>query len=72
STPAFNQSYGSPNFTYTKKREGHQVWYEDRKSFEVKAQVAREHGLKGLAIWRLGMEDPAIWDYIGSEFSVSK
>ncbi len=72
SEPVFSHFDGAPNFTYKEKDEEHQVWYEDRESFEVKAEIARKHGLKGLAIWRLGMEDTAIWDYIGSEFSVRK
>jgi spore germination protein YaaH len=29
-------------------------------------------GINGIALWRLGMEDPAIWDMLANETVVKK
>ncbi|MBI2939612.1 MAG: hypothetical protein HYY04_04170 [Chloroflexi bacterium] len=44
--------------------EQHEVWFEDRRSVAAKQGVARQLGLGGTALWRLGHEDPAIWDLL--------
>lgn len=56
----------SPWFSYT-DQEGrrHEVWYEDAGSLEVKVELARRYGLGGVVIWRVGGEDPAIWEVLG-------
>lgn len=70
--PVFNQSFGAPGFSYTKGGQTHETWYEDVNSFKVKAEIAETWGLRGLAVWRLGMEDPAIWQYVDEEIEVKK
>ena len=54
--------------------------YSDKNNFsalvrEMKQslpELARNRGLKGLAIWRLGMEDPGVWKYVNTEINVIK
>jgi len=70
--PEFDQVGEVPYITYAANGEKHQVWFEDARSFKIKADLARKWGLRGLAIWRLGMEDPAIWKSIGRDFTVAK
>lgn len=70
--PVFSQLHGSPSFSYSKNGEKHETWYEDVNSFRVKAEIVEKWGLAGLAIWRLGMEDPEIWRYVDSELDVRK
>ena len=40
----------------------YQVWLEDAKSIETKLTVMKNNGLGGVAAWKLGFEDKAIWD----------
>ena len=39
--------------------DGRTVWYEDARSFGVRARLAETDGLAGIALWRVGAEDPA-------------
>ena len=38
--------------------DGRTVWYEDARSFGVRARLAQSDGLAGIALWRVGAEDP--------------
>lgn len=53
-------------------RQDHQVWFENASSLTHKLDVVEEFNLKGIAIWRLGMEDPEYWDVINSKIKAEK
>jgi spore germination protein YaaH len=57
-----------PFFTYT-NADGinRTVYYEDALSLGAKLEIVRSMGLGGIAIWRLGLEDPAIWPVVGEK-----
>jgi spore germination protein YaaH len=40
------------------------LFIEDSRSFVAKYQVAASHHLRGISVWLLGTEDPAIWGYM--------
>ncbi len=42
----------------------YKIWFEDVKSIEEKLKVMNGHGFAGAAFWKLGLEDPAVWDTI--------
>lgn len=42
----------------------YQVWIEDAKSIETKLTIMKKYELGGVAAWKLGLEDKAIWDVI--------
>lgn len=44
----------------------YQIWLEDLESIQVKLNVMNNYGLGGVAVWRLGYEDPAVWDIISA------
>lgn len=52
----------SPHFHYTVNGVEHDVWYENGRSVTAKLDLARRYGLQGVEFWRLGGEDPAIWE----------
>lgn len=52
----------SPHFSYTVDGVTHEVWYENGRSVNAKFDLARRYGLQGIELWRLGAEDPSIWD----------
>ncbi len=45
--------------------EGWEVWVSDRVLIETLVRDARRLGVTTFALWRLGLEDPAIWSAIG-------
>ena len=42
----------------------YQVWLEDRESIAEKVKLVPKYGLAGAASWRLGFEEPEIWNVI--------
>ena len=42
--------------------DGSEVWFEDRFSAAYKLQLVDRYGLAGVAVWRLGQEDPGLWE----------
>jgi spore germination protein YaaH len=45
--------------------EGWEIWVSDRVLLETLVRDAREVGVTAFALWRLGLEDPSVWGYIG-------
>ncbi|ABX03815.1 MAG TPA: glycoside hydrolase [Herpetosiphon sp.] len=43
---------------------GRTVWFSNYRSLTAKMEMVRENDLAGIAIWRLGSEDPQNWTYI--------
>ncbi|TEB12955.1 glycosyl hydrolase family 18 protein [Pelotomaculum propionicicum] len=54
----------APTYTYEVNGARHVVWFEDVRSFEAKLSVAVQEGITGIAVWRLGLEDPRIWELL--------
>jgi cellulose synthase/poly-beta-1,6-N-acetylglucosamine synthase-like glycosyltransferase/peptidoglycan/xylan/chitin deacetylase (PgdA/CDA1 family)/spore germination protein YaaH len=50
-----------PSFDYTLAGVNHEVWFLDAVSFLNQARDAHAKGFDGLAISRLGTEDPQLW-----------
>lgn len=44
----------------------YQMWIEDFASLENKLKAVQERDLAGVAAWRLGYEEQAAWELIGS------
>ncbi|NLY56257.1 MAG: SH3 domain-containing protein [Firmicutes bacterium] len=67
-TPKWHATYKVPYFSYVSNGVVRQVWFESSWSLEHKLKLVKEYGLKGIAIWRLGLEDPRSWDVIKEYF----
>lgn len=52
--------------------QDHQVWFENASSLTHKLHIVEEFNLKGIALWRLGMEDPDIWGVLNSKIKAEK
>ncbi|CAA7599876.1 Glycoside hydrolase superfamily [Acididesulfobacillus acetoxydans] len=61
-----------PHYQYTTKGVRHEVYLENAESLNVKMQYAEKHQLHGVAIWRLGMEDPSVWNDVAKVFGTAK
>jgi len=60
----FHPSSANPSFVYEDGGTVHTVWFLDAITFLNQLTVAREHRVGGIAISRLGTEDPGIWDVL--------
>ena len=53
-----------PTFTYEVNGDRHVVWFEDARSFEARLNIAVQERIPGIAVWRLGLEDPRVWELL--------
>jgi spore germination protein YaaH len=60
-TVKFDGTTKSKYFTYTDNGVSHTVWFEDGETMEYKLDLANSRDLKGVGIWRLGLENPNYW-----------
>lgn len=68
----FDEHDGVPHYTYTASGVRHEVYFENAKSLAIKLDYAKKHQLHGVAIWRLGMEDPSMWDNVIKTYGTNK
>lgn len=54
----------TPYLKYMKNNKLHEVWFLDSATFYNQMKISQEAGAKGIALWRLGSEDPSIWDVL--------
>jgi len=58
----FDSDSLNPHYSYgDEKNNVHQVWMLDALTAYNELRVAERAGVRGTALWRLGMEDPSIW-----------
>lgn len=65
---ALAQEYGSAantnHFVYMQDGQVHSVWFENTTSLLNKIQLVSGYELRGIALWRLGIEDPKLWYFL--------
>jgi cellulose synthase/poly-beta-1,6-N-acetylglucosamine synthase-like glycosyltransferase/peptidoglycan/xylan/chitin deacetylase (PgdA/CDA1 family)/spore germination protein YaaH len=61
----------NPKFDWIEEEDGHekrhQVWMLDAVSAFNQVAVTRSLGARGVALWRLGSEDPSLWNFFGAD-----
>lgn len=60
--PQWDETAKSPHFQYDSGGESYKVWFENAQSVKDKVDLAKKYGLGGVNFWRLGDEDPTIWE----------
>jgi cellulose synthase/poly-beta-1,6-N-acetylglucosamine synthase-like glycosyltransferase/peptidoglycan/xylan/chitin deacetylase (PgdA/CDA1 family)/spore germination protein YaaH len=60
-TIAFDPVSGNPTFSYEEDGVAHHIWMLDAATAWNQLRATRIAGVGGLALWRLGSEDPGIW-----------
>jgi cellulose synthase/poly-beta-1,6-N-acetylglucosamine synthase-like glycosyltransferase/spore germination protein YaaH/peptidoglycan/xylan/chitin deacetylase (PgdA/CDA1 family) len=60
----WNKETGNPYLRYEKNGKNHIVWFLDAATFYNQMKLAIDSDSRGIALWRLGSEDPSIWNYI--------
>ena len=50
----------------------HQVWFENASSLTHKLEIVDRYALRGIAVWRLGLEDPGVWAVLKSKVEAVK
>jgi len=60
----FDNTLGVPWLVYSSGNRSYKIWYENRKSFEIKLNIVKDNNLRGFSAWVLGSEDPEIWNFL--------
>lgn len=68
-TPKWDDKEKTSYFTYTSGGKKHQVWFEDEKSLPFRVGLARAYNLYGIALWRMGYEEPNWWNTLRTELA---
>lgn len=68
----WDQSSRSPFFRYDTAGQLHEVWYENAQSVKGKISLAETAGFAGVTFWRLGGEDPNIWETLTGRDIIQK
>jgi spore germination protein YaaH len=62
----FDGLSGQKTFRHRLEGLGRVVWLQDASSVKQGINLANKYGLRGVAIWRLGLEDALTWNVISS------
>lgn len=54
----------NPHYTYKEGSQNHVVWFLDGITLYNELKYSVSMGMPNVALWRLGSEDPVIWEYI--------
>lgn len=69
----FDEETKTPYFKYVDEEgNNHEVWFENAESIKAKINLANKLGIKGIALWRLGMEDESMWNMIREDVVVKR
>ena len=61
----WSNPHRSPYLSFrNNKGVDHVVWFENKDSIREKLKLKAKYGIKNIALWRLGEEDPRIWEEI--------
>jgi spore germination protein YaaH len=60
-TRGFDNYFGAEWFRYEDGGVKYEVWCDNSKSFELKQDIVKKYGYRGISVWALGQEDKRIW-----------
>lgn len=60
----YDPATAANHFQYVQNGALHSVWFENTASLLGKVSLVSGFELRGIALWRLGIEDPKIWDFL--------
>ena len=62
--PIWSEELGQHYTQIDENNKTYQIWLEDADSMRLRLEVMKNHGLAGVACWRLGLENEAQWSEI--------
>ena len=65
--PVFDRTSGDSHFGYEEDGAQHQVWLADAVSVRNEIVALHGMGVRSIALWRLGSEDPSLWKFFARD-----
>ena len=69
---SFDQASGNAGFAYDEDGEHHAVWMLDAATSWNQLQALKHLGIDDVAFWRLGTEDPGLWNDFAAFHSMAR
>jgi cellulose synthase/poly-beta-1,6-N-acetylglucosamine synthase-like glycosyltransferase/spore germination protein YaaH/peptidoglycan/xylan/chitin deacetylase (PgdA/CDA1 family) len=63
---AWDERMQNPVLRYDARGSKHEVWFLDAVTALNQIQATGDSGFRGIALWRMGAEDPEFWTLLGS------
>jgi cellulose synthase/poly-beta-1,6-N-acetylglucosamine synthase-like glycosyltransferase/peptidoglycan/xylan/chitin deacetylase (PgdA/CDA1 family) len=60
--PVFDKVSGNSTFSYEENGSVHNIWMLDAAAAWNQLRAVDSQGVSGVALWRLGSEDPGVWE----------
>ncbi|MCL6615092.1 MAG: chitinase [Firmicutes bacterium] len=70
-TPRWDSARKVPYLVYRADGTRKVLWYENSWSAAYKLELVERYDLGGVALWRLGAEDPRLWSVIRAKFGLA-
>ncbi len=64
STVEWDSDQENPVLRYSTGAEQHEIWFLDAVTGLNMAQAIHDDGFRGIGVWRLGAEDPGLWNVL--------
>uniref|UniRef100_UPI001575E4FC glycosyltransferase n=1 Tax=Sphingomonas bacterium TaxID=1895847 RepID=UPI001575E4FC len=65
--PVFDRDSGESHFGYDEESQHHEVWLADAIAVRNEILALHRRGVRSVALWRLGSEDPSLWTFFGRD-----
>ena len=65
--PKWDADSGNPVLRYTLGGQAHEVWFLDAVSGLNMVQAVHDAAFRGVGLWRLGAEDPGLWQVLAKD-----
>jgi len=63
--PRYDSLSSNSSFAYEEDRVRHDIWLLDAAAMRSQLETLHAMGLRAVALWRLGTEDPSVWTMFG-------
>lgn len=68
----WDEGNGNPYLRYKDGGENHIIWLLDGVTLYNQMKISYEAGAQGVAIWRMGSEDPTVWNVLKDSSNLDK
>jgi len=65
-TPQWDARQGASSAVWENDGTFEYAWLEDARALQPKLDLERRYGLRGISVWRIGEEDPAVWPVVAA------
>jgi cellulose synthase/poly-beta-1,6-N-acetylglucosamine synthase-like glycosyltransferase/peptidoglycan/xylan/chitin deacetylase (PgdA/CDA1 family)/spore germination protein YaaH len=66
--PIFDSASGNSRLSYDEQGQRHDIWLADAATAHNQIATLNQLGVRSVALWRMGSEDPSLWSLFGRRY----